>query len=223
MTNAETWHREQHALWVQARDEKLARQREWTKSTERRLRAKREAAAQKAAAQPKAPPPPATSGIGWEVLEVPRVSSHEQLEAHARNIWGFVWHGIDWPAGWRVRWGALDGDLLAIGAAIGKALGGRQCAASLFGNTVLGLAVMHEKLILLDEEQQQRRTPRQFAETLIHELIHANVHGTAHGEQFQAALRSALAYYDGASVAPMSAKGVRFRPNMLDPTLEYRG
>jgi hypothetical protein len=168
-------------------------------------------AARKVAAQKAPPPPPPpTRGLGWEVLKTPRVP-HERLEAHARNIWDFVWHGIDWPAGWRVRWGKLSALEMAIGRGISrvliKTLNRGQCAVSV-GDRVLGLCIPIEKLILIDEAEQRSRTPRQFAETVIHEPVHSQrdpqvmLRDEAHGPRFQAALKNATAYYFGADGEP---------------------
>jgi hypothetical protein len=212
--------RERLARQRQARDEEIVRYREWRERQERRLRAAR--AARDAAALKAAPPPPAASGMGWRVLESPRVS-HEVLEAHARAMWAFVWHESDFPD-WRIRWGALDPILLSLAGAADR------CAHGLFG-TVLGLCVMTPRIILIDEQAQRYRTPRQFATTLIHELIHSQQRDVAHGPRFEAALRAATDYFFGGTDTPAPVlarpeppKGVRFRPGgFLDSPLEYRG
>ena len=106
----------------------------------------------------------------------------------------------------------------------------------------IGLTVMSARLILLDEEAQRSRTPRQFATTLIHELIHSQQRSAGHGPKFQEALRSATTYFFGAADAPAPPSGIasvlarpesaappkpgtgmRLWPGGLDPTLEYRG
>ena len=235
MTERE-WHESNLAVQRQARDAEIARYREWRERTEKKLRAQRAAlqSTAKAAAQ-KAPPPPATRGFGWSVLATPRIP-HARLEESARGIWAFCWHHADWP-GWRVKWGALDADLLTIGAAIGGAARSQHCAVSLFGRTVLGLAVMNEKIILLDEENQQGRPVRDIVKTIVHELCHVHVRSTVHGDQFQQALESAMAYYDGEPDAPALPRftanasapppwvGARFRPGvgLVHPGIEYRG
>jgi hypothetical protein len=216
MTTTETWALEQTAARIHARNQEANRVREWTLRTTRTLRAKR------AAVAPKSPPPPANAGFGWKVLEHPR-TSHEDLERHARAIWDFIWHGCRWPAGWRVRWGALDADILTIGAAIDKALGGQRCAASLFGTAALGLCDMREKILLIDEANHQGRSARDFLETIVHEEVHMSIAAVGHGPAFQSALASALAVYDGTlSLVP---KGKRFGPDgWFDPKeVEYRG
>ena len=81
----------------------------------RALRAALEAKAKQAAP----PPPPPTSGWGWSIVEHPRVS-HEALEGHTRAIWDFIFHGIDYPDAWRVRWGRLDPMLLTLAGAAEK-------------------------------------------------------------------------------------------------------
>lgn len=148
--------------------------------------------------------PQTTSGRGWKVLEHPP-ASHESLEAHTREIWGFVWHGIDWPAGWRVRWGEMNTkELMSVGdwlrewgRQLGRIFPSPHCALS-SDALVLGLCVVNEKIILIDDANQRalHRTPRQFDETLIHELIHAHVHGDGdHGPRFAATLKRATDYY----------------------------
>ena len=166
--------------------------------------------------------------------------SHEALEEHARRVCKFTFHNIDSPidSGWRVRWGKLDPLLLTAAGAAEICAAGRY--GGLFG-TVLGLTVMSARLILLDEEAQRSRTPREFATTLIHELIHSQQRSAGHGPEFQEALRSATNYFFGAADAPAPPSGVasvlarpesaqpkpltgmRFRPGGLDPFLEYRG
>jgi hypothetical protein len=161
--------------------------------------------------------------------EDPRVS-HAVLEECARATWDFIFHSIDFPLGWRVRWGQLDDTLLGLA-------GGLEVCAARQRGAVLGLCVFNEKLILLDEENQRGRPARAVVQTIVHELIHANVRNTVHGDQFQRALRSAMAFYDGTSDAPtpapsfagalaqpahpMPRTGVRFP--FYDPGLEYRG
>ena len=216
ITDAERqWHQDNLALRRQAEQEEVAKYRAWREGVERKLRAKR------AAAAPKAPPPPATSGLGWTVLEHPNVP-HQALQAHAERVWDFCFHSIDFPASWRIRWGRLDPLLLRLAGAADR------CAAGLFG-TVLGLCVMTPRIILIDEEAQRSRSPREFGTTLIHELIHSQQHGVMHGPRFEQALRSATDFFFGATDAPAPVlarpeppKGVRFRPG-LDPALEYRG
>lgn len=195
MTETE-WHEQSHAVKRQAQDAELARFREWRERTEKRLCAQRTALAARAEkAAP--PPPPADAGYGWKMIATPRVSSHKQLEERAHQIWEVVWHGIDFPSAWRVRWGQLDADLLIIGAAIGNAFRHHHCAVSLFGRVALGLAVMNEKIIVLDEANQRGRSQRERDETLIHELIHTNLRDEVHGPRFQTTLKNATAYYFG--------------------------
>lgn len=222
------WHRQNLAVQRQARDAGVAAERDRLRAgrerMEKDLRAK---FAAKASAAPKVPPPPADSGPGWRVLEQPRVP-HSALEEHARAVWDFTWHSIDFPAGWRVRWGQLDSALLTVAGAAD------YCAARQLGPAVLGLCVMSSKIVLLSEENQQGRTAKQFGTTVIHELVHVNVRNTVHGEQFQRALESATGYFFGAAAAPASPQfmakasappawwGARFGPGR-DPGLEYRG
>lgn len=220
------WSRLQLALKRQAEEAEVSRYRDWRERLERKMRASRAAAV--ATATAKAPPPPATRGPGWAVLELPRVA-HQALEEHARAVWDFTWHSIDFPAGWRVRWGRLDSALLTISGAAD------YCAARQLG-TVLGLCVMSSKIVLISEANQQGRTAKQFGTTILHELVHVNVRNTVHGEQFQRALESATGYFfDSATAAapprfmanasaPPLWAGMKFRPGGLyDPTLEYRG
>jgi len=192
--------------------------------------AQREAEEQKrmrdARAARRSPPPPANAGMGWRVIENPQ-TPHAILEERAHAIHEFIWHSSDFPD-WRVRWGVLDPLLLTLAGATDV------CPARSAGR-VLGLAVMNHKIILLDEENQRGRPVRDIVKTIVHELCHVKVRNTVHGPQFQRALASAMAYYDGAidaaapsSVAnvtarPVPPRGVRFRPGGLDPTLEYRG
>jgi hypothetical protein len=226
--NIEEWHESNLAVQRQARDAEVARYREWRERTEKKLRAKRPLPA--AAAQTKTPPPPADSSLGWRVLETPR-ASHAALEEHARAVCSFTWHQADWPTSWRVRWGRLDSALLSVS---GNQFG--HCAAR-GGREVLGLCVMSSKIILLDEENQQGRSARQFGTTIIHELCHVQVRSTIHGPQFQQALESATSYVLDSATAPAPPRfmanaagwsgptiwpGARFRPGR-DPGLEDRG
>jgi hypothetical protein len=225
MTELE-WHAQNLAVKRAAEQAEIARYVEWREREERRLRTK--FSAQKAAALKAAPPPPAMSGMGWKVIANPRLSSHEELEAHARSIWATTWHGIDWPASWRVRWGELDALVLAVATALG------QCAlrGGLTRTIVLGLCVMNERIILLDETNNRARSAQERDQTLIHELVHANLRDEVHGPKFQSTLRNAATYYAAVSglqapaVANASAPppwwGPRFGPGRV-PGLEYRG
>lgn len=223
MTDRE-WHESNLAVTRQAREEWLVRERETTLRMQRTLRAKR--AVQAAVAQKTAPPPPATRGPGWALVAEPLVA-HEVLEDRARAIWAFCWHEADWPEGWRIRWGQLDDTLLGI-------LGAVEICAARSAGRVLGLAVMKERLILLDEQNQRGRPVRDVVKTIVHEFCHVNVRNTVHGPQFQAALKSAMAFYDGAPVAPSpvaSALAPTARPTprvgvgypFPDSQIEYRG
>jgi hypothetical protein len=172
-------------------------------------------------------PPPATRGLGWEILANPRVP-HAVLEECTRGIHAFIWHEEDLPEGWRYAWGKLDALALTLA-------GATEVCPALFGGRVLGLCVMKERIILLDEENQRGRPVRDIVQTVVHELCHVKVRNTVHGPQFQRALKSAMAYYDGATDAPAPSSvanvtarpaprmGVRFRPGGLDSQLEYRG
>jgi hypothetical protein len=90
---------------------------------------------------------------------------------------------------------------------------------------------MNEKLILLDEKNQQERPDRDVVETIVHELCHLNVRSTVHGPQFQAALKSAMAYYDRTPGAPALVLApvahptprVGMRYPFPDSQIEYRG
>jgi hypothetical protein len=201
---------------------------EWREREERRLRAK--FSAQKAAALKAAPPPPAMSGMGWKVSANPRLSSHEELEAHARSIWATTWHGIDWPASWRVRWGELDALVLAVATAFG------QCAlrGGLTRTIVLGLCVPTSRIILLDEANNRDQTAQDRDRTVIHELVHALLPNEGHGRRFEKTLKSATTFYFArGGLAPTVASvsgpppwaGARFRPGvgLVHPGIEYRG
>ena len=226
----QAWHAQNLALKRQARDERLARERERLRAgrerMEKTLRAK--FVAQTAAALKKAPLHPADSGPGWRVLETPRVS-HAALEEHAHRIFDFVWHGIDRPD-WRIRWGELDGRRMnLLGAEAGL------CADARHGRIVYGLAVSSARLILIDEEAQRSRSPREFGTTLIHEMIHAQQRGVVHGPRFQEALKSATDYFFGAADAPVPSSAVassmapaarptpRVGVRYPFPQLEFRG
>jgi hypothetical protein len=198
------WHQDNLALRRQAEQEEVARYVTWRERLEKKMRAARKAA----------PPPPATRGSGWRVLENPQMP-HAVLEERVRAVWQFCWHQADFPAGWRARWGELDDTLLGSDDGLGL------CAARERG-AVLGLCVYDQKIILLDEANQRGRPGRDVVQTIVHELCHVTCRNTVHGEQFQAALRSAMAFYDGSHAFPVVPKGVRFYPR-LDPTLEYRG
>jgi hypothetical protein len=89
--------------------------------------------------------PAATSGRGWRVLDAPTVP-HEELDQHARHIWGLEFHGAPWPEGWAVRWAALDGPW--------------------------GLCVYQEKLVLIDERRMRGRSSGDLIRTLVHEMAH---------------------------------------------------
>ena len=228
MTEQE-WHATNLALKHQAEEAEIARYVEWREREERRLRTK--FSAQKAAALKVAPPPPAMSGIGWKVIANPRLSSHEELETQARAIWKAVWHGIPWPANWRVRWGKLDALVLTIASALGG-----QCALR-DGRTrsiILGLCVPASRIILLDEANNRDQPAQDRDRTVIHELVHANLPNEGHGPRFEETLKSATTFYfargglapTGASVSgPPPWAGARFRPGvgLVHPGIEYRG
>lgn len=225
MITEQEWHATNLALKHQAEEAEIARYREWRSRTEKKLRAARAAEAAAAAkATAKTPPPPADSGPGWSVIPHPLVP-HEALERHMLEVWSFAWHFADPPVNWRFRWGRLDDALLSVAGAVEG-----YCAAQQRGR-VLGLCAWTPKIVLISEENQQGRTPKQFGMTLLHELTHILVRSTIHGERFRRALESASDYFFESAAAPAPALAPPWRPTprvgvrypFPDSQIEYRG
>lgn len=109
------------------------------------------------------PNPAASSGPGWQIIQSPMVP-HDALDAHARNVWHFTFHGQPWPHGWAVKWATLD-------------------------NRALGRCLYQEKLVLVDEARMRGRTGPELVEVLVHEFAHVlhkeeAVGGNPHGRRF---------------------------------------
>lgn len=108
------------------------------------------------------------AGPGWRVLEAPRVS-HAELERLAHLAWDLAFHGIPFPAGWRVRWGELRSNWR-------------------------GVTDLRAKIVLLDEGAQRGRTWRDMLTTVLHELVHVTHPTEVHGAGFEETLRRVVAY-----------------------------
>jgi hypothetical protein len=110
----------------------------------------------------------ATSGPGWRVVDTPKVP-HAELERLTHHAWDLAFHGIPFPASWRVRWGALR-------------------------PTWRAATITSAKLIVLDERAQRGRTWREMLTTVLHELVHVTRPAEVHGAGFHETLRRVLAY-----------------------------
>jgi hypothetical protein len=120
------------------------------------------------------------------IVEHPRVS-HEALEVHVWELRDLCFHGVDRPAGWKIRWG-------------------RVTRVGFLGDFVLGQCLRPERLILITEPRslpasaRSRCTPHNFNQTCLHELIHMSVDYAKeadgnHGPKFRAALKSAMDFF----------------------------